>query len=470
VLAVGLDAGGIVGLARSWEKVDCVSAEDAVATAQSNVPEMEERIKRIASLRHCQEEYGLIVLASPLGNETFGVSEIAHRLKPDGVLVCLGFARCDLKAQDLRRPGFQNVRRYAALPNCQPRVFFPTRSSHLITKGLRFHSPGSRRARRRVWVANLLSRLGSRAHLKKGELVVATRDRDLHGEETLAGYLSRCLGYPIEDFVVYAGSDSSRRKITALAMAAGERPDVVVKIADTVGGAEAIRQESDALRALAASPLAGQVPKLIVEGGKWNGCTIEVQSAAPRGPDKQIARLTNRHLEFLAELSKIRRTVQPVQSTKRWRHLCALIDNTDTTNLPKPVLEAIHLLRSNEYAKSEVVCHRTHGDFSPWNIRISHRGFHVVDWECSDGQGLATTDLFHFFYRQAGSLKHWPGSSAVCGSICKSLDDLAHREALRQPSAWRASLLLTMVSESMAYPSARLEDLIGYYSHSLKRG
>jgi len=461
VLTVGLDAGGIVGLARSWEKVDCVSPQDVVAEVQGALPEGREWIRRIPSLKNCQEEYALVVLASPAERETVKVPEIADRLKPDGVLVCLGFAGCDLKGGELRRAGFQNIRRYAALPNCQPRVFFPLSSGRLVAKGLGFHFPGSRRAQRMTRIAKLLAGCGCKAHLKKGSLVVATRDLDSHREETLGGYFSRRLGYPIKDFAVYAGSDTSRRKITALAVAAGKQPDLVVKISDTAQGAEAIRQETEALRALAASPLADQVPKLVVEDGKWNGYTIQVQSAAPRCSSKQIRRLTDQHIEFLAELATMGRTVQPLQSTKTWWKLLAMIDKTNMVSLRESVLQAIDLVQSKEYAKTDVVCHFVHGDFAPWNIRRSDGRIFVMDWEESETEGLWLSDLFHFICRQASLVGPWAGASPVIQSFSNAVARL-RAEAHYPEFDWRETCLVWALYEYLVRPTANLHEVLAF--------
>ena len=458
-LAIGLGAGGIVGLARSWEKVDCLASQDVVAAAQSHLPEVRERVERIPSFKQCQEEYALVVCASPPEKETVEASEIADRLEADGVLVCLGFAGCHLKAEALRRAGFQEVQHYAAVPNYSPRIFFRLSSRRLVAKGLAFHSPGSRRAQWKTRIARLLAGCGGKALLRKGSLVVATRDRDFQRKQSLAAYLCRCLGYPIEDFVVYAGSDTSRRKITALAVAAGKQPDLVVKISDTGQGAEAIRQETQALSALAASPLADQVPKLVVEDGEWNGYTIQVQSAAPTCFRKQISRLTRQHFEFLAELAKMGRTVQLLQSTKTWQKLCALIDKTDMVSLPKSVVEVIHVLRSDGYAKSEVVCHRTHGDFTPWNIHHSNGRLFVMDWEESEADGLWLSDLLYFIYRQASLVGPWPGASQVEQSFGKATARLRTNVGYHEFD-WLKTCLIWALYEYLVRPTANLEELL----------
>ena len=76
-----------------------------------------------------------------------------------------------------------------------------------------------------------------------------------------------------------------------------------------------------------------------------------------------------------------------------------------------------------------MICHRTHGDFAPWNIRTGTDGLKIIDWEDSDLAGVVYTDVFHFVFRQASLVGPWIGgrevfeqmrqSAVVLGSVGK---------------------------------------------------
>ena len=160
----------------------------------------------------------------------------------------------------------------------RPRLFIPLASRRLRNRGLTFHTPGSFRARLGLRLVKALSSLGWAGYL--GPCTVTFYARRIATSQAVSFrlWLSERLGYEILDLAVYAGSNGPRRKITALAIADNAREDVVVKIADTQLGSEAITQESEALLTLARSDLSCQVPYVITED-KWNGYHVQVQQA-----------------------------------------------------------------------------------------------------------------------------------------------------------------------------------------------
>jgi Ser/Thr protein kinase RdoA (MazF antagonist) len=211
--------------------------------------------------------------------------------------------------------------------------------------------------------------------------------------------------------VVYAGSDSPSRKITALAVSGGADKDIVVRIADTPEAESAVRRESDALRALARSPVAGQVPRLVHEG-RYGGHVVQVQDVLP-GDQPQVAELKEAHFAFLVSLSKLGRATVPLSRTNLWRSLEETASRLTSDDLLDAVRAALHSVLIPEFASRPVVCHRIHGDFAPWNIHWDGRRPLVFDWEDSDPQGLALTDVYYFLYRQASEVGPWGGGRGM---------------------------------------------------------
>ena len=46
-------------------------------------------------------------------------------------------------------------------------------------------------------------------------------------------------------------------------------------------------------------------------------------------------------------------------------------------------------------------CHASHGDFVPWNIRVSKQKTYIIDWEYYSHRSPLLHDLFYFYFMQA---------------------------------------------------------------------
>jgi hypothetical protein len=103
----------------------------------------------------------------------------------------------------------------------------------------------------------------------------------------------------------------------------------------------------------------------------------------------------------------------------------ALAGATSSKPLPQPIRIVLEDVLSDKFASVPVVCHRTHGDFVPWNIRKSNGRLFVFDWEDSLPDGLALTDIFHFLYNQAYLVGPWPGARNLTFSMANSARSLA---------------------------------------------
>jgi hypothetical protein len=262
----------------------------------------------------------------------------------------------------------------------------------------------------------------SRAHI-----VIADRDSGARAEESLTAWLSQRLGYRVEDLVVYSGSDSPARKVTALALAA-EGARHVVKIADTAAGSEALQRETATLRTLAETPLATQVPEVILTDRWADRADVQVQTALPHGLQRQEPVLTAAHVGFLVELSRLERQTLPLGETALARTVLARLNECHPGDLPLYAAAVARELRDGVLAGPVAACHRTHGDFAPWNIRRDGNRVLVFDWEDSRPDGLALSDAWDFMFRQAALVGPWQGAAALVTDMQRTGRQLA-REA-----------------------------------------
>ncbi|MFC1603520.1 hypothetical protein ACFL5F_00705 [Planctomycetota bacterium] len=432
ICAIGLGEGELAGLARSYGNVDTDPVDDL--------------------------EYDAVIIGDK-GGDTHDLNNLISRIKPAGIFVNAG-RKC--AAGQLKNTGLRYSRHYAALPPEKPRLFIPLASRKLRSKGLAFHSPGSFKARAGLAAAKGLNLLGIKGHLEKHVIRIHAKDEDVLTKQGLMEWLAKKLGYPIIDLVIYAGSESPRRKITALAVAAESKEDIVVKIADTEPGIQAIKQESEALRAIEDSPLSSQGPRLICEG-QWNSYYVQLQEKIIGVNNKQTASLTSAHLDFLSQLSAIDRRVLPFKQTNAWHNIENWAGVTSSIALPKVVRSSIEKVLSGEFADKPIICHRTHGDFAPWNIKINKGKLFVYDWEDSLSDGLVLTDIFHFLYRQASLVGPWPGAQKLLrdmSNVSKRFLDIAGHEAIEID----AVLTIWLLSEYSIKPSDFLCDMLGVIS------
>ena len=386
LLAIGVDEEILCSLRRSFNCVDTVSDG---------------------------RRYDVVVLNCRTINR-YNLLFIDYCADIETTIVCLNVDR--YIKEKLKVKGYSNIRCYAGLPAAEPRIYAPLKSGRLRSKGLSFHSPGSLKAKAGLLIAKTLSGLGIKSHLMRNTVSICSANENFLGGNGLADWISKRVGYGIYDLVVYAGSESKRRKITALAVAEKSGEDVVVKIADSAAGAEAIRQESAALRSLQSSTLSFQVPKLLFED-KWNGYLVQGQSVFSGNSHSQAPCLTKAHFLFLVDLSLMDRKAVLFRSTSFFRDLDQKLENIPVDSLPFSVSKAWYGVLKKNFVSQKVLCHRTHGDFAPWNICKQGRELFVYDWEDSQPEGLALTDALHFVFRQADLVGPWPGSVTMLENL-----------------------------------------------------
>lgn len=381
-LIVGGRKGEVVALSRSWRRVDCEAGD---------------------------ELYDLVVCADRKAK----LRSLVEHLKPDGTLVCVNRR---LTGGVLRRGGFSSVRRYAMLPADNPRVIVPLDSHESRERGLRFHRPSSPGAMRKIDLAARLSRFGVTRHLTRSCVTIASR-----GERpTLLTHLSEQLGRRIDDLTIYTGCEQAHRKLTVLPHYRDGSSDVVIKLADTRAGVRAIQQEIEALDAVKLPC----VPRTIL-CDSWGGYVMSVQNHMATGPGVCGQQMTDEHFKFLVAMAQMHPVLRPVGQTALWRSVA----DSNAAGLPDSVAQLLHRVMSGD-TRRLVMCHRTHGDFAPWNTRVTGGGLSVIDWEDSDAAGMAFTDAIHFIFRQAAKVGPWAGGAQVLERMRQAAMELASRTGL----------------------------------------
>jgi hypothetical protein len=461
VLASGLDAAEVAGLARTWRSVDCVAVRGSLDEATGAAPDLLERMTTLGELPPARGQYDIVVWAVRGDGECTSADVLAGMLRPGGTLTLVDAGgRCP-RRRELERAGLGVSRTYLGLPRSRPRLFVPTSSARLLRRALRFHPPGGRAGRWMTALARPLVAVAGASVLGRPTVTICARPGGGSDRDDLSAWLARNLGCDVSDFVVYAGAGWGRRRITALACPRGGGQECIVKITDAPGGADANRREAEALAALAASPVAGSIPRLILAEGAWGHYRVQVQSAVADGGVGQVRELTGEHVAFLRRMSAINRRLVPLWQTDVWRSLRDPADAARLAGAPGAVGAAFRLATSDEFSRRTVLSHATHGDFVPWNVRRNGHGLFVIDWEEASQSGLALADVFTFIYRQAAYVGPWPGAAGVARAIRQASDRLA------AVAGWpafdhSAALLARMLREHLTLPHRRLDELFAH--------
>ena len=249
----------------------------------------------------------------------------------------------------------------------------------------------------------------------------------------------------------------TKRKITGLVLLKNH-PDLVVKIADTREGKNAIHCESAALKDLYDCQLGGMLlPQLLLEN-EWEGYLIQVQSYLTTQKGKQSTTLTNLHLTILTALTHLNRRFLLFSETTYYQIIEQLALQQEL-RLPREIKELITDVLSENSKKHKFLCHRVHGDFAPWNIKAAPDGLMIWDWEDSISDGIVFTDIFHFIIRNAILIGPWSGVDEILQKIKTACSTLQTKATLPVDIDFTISLQIWIALEFLRNPHPKLLEI-----------
>jgi hypothetical protein len=299
---------------------------------------------------------------------------------------------------------FPRLKEYGLLPAANPRVIVPLAAPQQTVAALGLHRPGRWVARLGVGVARVLAGFGNFSLLRSRVLLIATREPEqpAHGS-VVAGWPVSGGGADKVEYALYLGTPDDNRKTVVVPLGL-TTPVVMLKVAMLDKARDSLRNEAAALVALALSPLAIHIPKL-VDVVDSSGILTIYQEYRPR----KAIRSRQMHkpvIAFLAGLSRIDR---------RKERLSVLLDEIFVdacSGLSDKVSIAFRALYARLEALSKAGAllwvHRSHGDFASWNFSWSPQGIFVFDWETSRAQELAFCDSFYYVIAPALLLQRKP--------------------------------------------------------------
>jgi hypothetical protein len=195
-------------------------------------------------------------------------------------------------------------------------------------------------------------------------------------------------------FTLSLGNPCAYQKLTVQVM----RPDGSIlgylKMPMTVKANQRLRHEATIVQKLAQFPaLARRIPRIFF-AGLWNGRYIVFQSElkGKTGP----AEYSQLHGEFLRILQACEQSTRPGPSLvlevgEKW-DMAASHLSSQGQSLGKRALS----IASRELDATIVTCSIHHGDFTPWNSRLSEGSLGLFDWESAASNQPILWDQFHF--------------------------------------------------------------------------
>jgi hypothetical protein len=211
------------------------------------------------------------------------------------------------------------------------------------------------------------------------------------------------------EFGILAGNPSTPgRRFIVLTFDSAHRPGAVIKAAANCEAKLLLRKEWDFLSAVGGR-LPG-IPRLVrtFEGQRVLAIALEyLDGDSPRFSDSHKA------LETLSAWVDTERRVR-LGDTLIWKQL-----QESASDNPLFAGERAKLAEMNVAQ----LCY--HGDFAPWNIKVSKEGkWTALDWERGELVGVPAWDWFHFLTQPAILVKHLP-TNRVAQSLQNSLAEPA---------------------------------------------
>lgn len=346
-----------------------------------------------------------------------------------------------------------SVREYALLPAANPRVVVPLSAPRHALAGLGLHRPGRWVARVGIGLARTLAAGGHCGLLRGRVLLIAARNPQACAVGARQAGLQRAPdGQPWQAFALYLGTADDKRKTVVLPLSSGP-PRVILKAGSSPQARAALGQEAEALLALAASPVAGQVPRLLGQVASAEALTLQ-QEYRPRRrvPQAGMETAVVRFLGCLAGLSR--------QGVALAEVLPTALTHDGPGAAAAPAARAAVRARLGQLATAgEMVwLHRTHGDFAPWNCAATDQGLFVYDWEDSREHGLALSDAFYYAVAPALLVQRRPQAAATLAAALH----LAGRVLAASPGAldvrlYLALWLLARVGKAALYDELLIE-------------
>ena len=243
------------------------------------------------------------------------------------------------------------------------------------------------------------------------------------------------------------GLTGPHRKASVLLASAQGDAVAHAKIAMAPGADKQLTAEAEWLRALESAPeLNDQIPRLLAEGLAPNGRRYIVTTLVPATRRKNS--FTAAHAAFLGALGRAQQHVMSFAASPCYQHVAATMGKVEACFT---VAERSALSAALQHCRSSLAGWTgpfvlAHGDFAPWNIRVSGERIFVLNWEHARSGANPLSDVLNYFLSQ----KVMSGRSVEprhMGAALRRVDGLIRE--LYPEWTWRSSVISALALASL---------------------
>ena len=205
------------------------------------------------------------------------------------------------------------------------------------------------------------------------------------------------------EFAIFGGTPCVHQKIT-MQLSRGSRILGYVKVTESKDIYGIFEHEKKILDTLHTQGI-GQVPECLYCGTIKNGLHLFVQSTIKTQQSELVHAWSNKHEQFLNDLSMHTQRKVQFEDSDFCRDLNALEERLSMLGNSPALSEAIKDVRGR-YAGKEVSFSAFQADFTPWNMFVEKGQLFVFDWEYARMTYPPRLDYFHFMIQTAVFEEH----------------------------------------------------------------
>ena len=295
-----------------------------------------------------------------------------------------------LHSRRLGRQGYRPASKiFLVLPNARtPRWLLPLDNLALTRSAFEYHRSYAIKARfakfalSRAGGTQIAARLGPKLTLAPEHF------------EPLRDFMADILGIDPAGFSVILGTPGKFAKAGIAIFDNSGNNRAFLKLALTAESEERISREAAALCRLHRFPaLHPHIPEVLY-AGRWHDTSVLLQTAV--GTTMGPSRFGSAHELFERNLTSVHRTSRPgsvlvEEIAQTWRRAAESLDAPWLDDARTALDRA-----ADELASRSPPCGIAHGDFAPWNTRITGEELKVFDWESIRWDTPLGWDRFHF--------------------------------------------------------------------------
>lgn len=274
---------------------------------------------------------------------------------------------------------------FLAMPNLfNPRIILPLKSGNAFRSSLSIHNTASPKNR---FIKKALSISYCCIKKKKGNYLFLTPEI----KSLLKTILKK---YPDDlDFSFYLGTEGAKNRKLTIQVAEPDKIITYIKVAADEDSKKYLRRESIILQQLSNQNFTSYIVPKIVDGGELNDiyyclCTNAFAVSKQTGYNLDDF-ICNNFISFLND----RATIGDLR--KYYERLERILSSAELNDNVKHFVESSF----NRLKNLSFFSILNHGDFTPYNIKISGDKLAAVDWEFAEENGQPFYDIFHFVYQ-----------------------------------------------------------------------